>query len=99
MRISHPRGVFRSLLAVGAAVSLSLLGACGGGGGSTPPPGPGPGPPGPGVNGPAWPMYSRDAQHTAVSQIATPPLTRIVWQTPVDLAPQYFGNGAFLLTH
>jgi hypothetical protein len=43
-------------------------------------------------------MFSRDAQHTAVSAIATPPLTRIIWQTPVDLAPQLAG-GAFLLTH
>ncbi|HEU4590039.1 MAG TPA: hypothetical protein VFS13_03950 [Steroidobacteraceae bacterium] len=44
-------------------------------------------------------MFSRDAQHTAVSEIATPPLTRIIWQTPVDLAPQYFGGGQYLLTH
>jgi len=43
-------------------------------------------------------MFSRDAQHTAVSAIATPPLTRILWQTPVDLAPQYAG-GRYLLTH
>ena len=43
-------------------------------------------------------MFSRDAQHTAASAIATPPLTRILWQTPVDLAPQYAG-GRYLLTH
>jgi hypothetical protein len=44
-------------------------------------------------------MFSRNAQHTAISEIATPPLTRIIWQTPVDLAPQYFGNRQYLLTH
>jgi len=31
--------------------------------------------------------------------VATPPLTRIVWQTPVDLQPQYGGGGQYLLTH
>jgi hypothetical protein len=44
-------------------------------------------------------MFGRDAQHTAVSAIATPALTRIIWQTPVDLAPQYGGGGQYLLTH
>ena len=43
-------------------------------------------------------MFSHDAQHTALSAIATPPLTRILWQTPVDLAPLLIG-GRFLLTH
>lgn len=43
-------------------------------------------------------MFSRDAQHTAVSAIATPPLNRIIWQTAVDLAPTY-ASGRFLLTH
>lgn len=43
-------------------------------------------------------MFSRDAQHTTVSAVATPPLNRIIWQTPVDLAPQYSGGG-YLLTH
>jgi hypothetical protein len=83
-----------------AAAIVSTLSACGGGGGgSMPPPVVPPVVPPPVVNGPAWPMYSRDAQHTAVSAIATPPLTRILWQTPVDLAPQFGGGGAFLLTH
>ncbi len=44
-------------------------------------------------------MFSRDAQHTAASAAATPPLTRIIWQTPVDLQPQYGGGGQYLLTH
>jgi hypothetical protein len=50
------------------------------------------------VNGPAWSAFSRDAQHTAQSAVATPPLNRIVWQTPVDLQPTYAG-GQYLLTH
>ncbi|HEX6396627.1 MAG TPA: hypothetical protein VFZ95_04330 [Steroidobacteraceae bacterium] len=31
--------------------------------------------------------------------MATPPLTRILWQATVDLAPQYGGGGQYLLTH
>ncbi len=78
---------------------VAALSACGGGGGSSsppPPPAPSPTPP---VSGPPWPSFSRDAQHTAQSAVATPPLTRIVWQTPVDLQPQYGGGGQYLLTH
>ncbi len=85
---------------------VATLAACGGGGGDGgnppgggPPPGPAPGPtPGPPVSGPAWPAFGRDAQHAAVSAIATPPLNRIIWQTPVDLAPTYT-SGSYLLTH
>lgn len=44
-------------------------------------------------------MFSRDAQHTAASAAATPPLTRIIWQTDVDLQPQRGGGGQWLLTH
>ena len=43
-------------------------------------------------------MFSRDAQHTASSGIATPPLSRIIWQMAVDEAPQYSG-GQYLLAH
>jgi hypothetical protein len=50
------------------------------------------------VNGPAWFSYGHDAQHTAVSAIATQDLGRIAWTSPVDLAPQYTPAGA-LLTH
>ena len=48
--------------------------------------------------GPAWFGYGRDAQHTAVSGIASQNLDRIAWSTPVDLAPKYTPSGA-LLTH
>lgn len=92
---------------------VATLSACGGGGGSSPSPSPAPTPTPtpaptptptptpnpPPVSGPAWSSFSRDAQHTAQSAVATPPLTRIVWQTPVDLAPQYGGGGQYLLTH
>lgn len=50
------------------------------------------------VSGPAWFGYGRDAQHTAVSAIASQDLGRIAWTTAVDLAPQYTQSGA-LLTH
>lgn len=86
-----------------AMLSSSIaLAACGGGGGrSSPGPSPLPPPvtpPPPAVNGPAWFSYGHDAQHTAVSAIATQDLARVAWTTPVDLAPQYTPSGA-LLTH
>ena len=91
----------RARLLLGALL-LTTLFACGGGDDGSfnpPPPGPSPGPqPGPPVSGPAWPQFSRDAQHTAVSAIATPPLNRIIWQTSVDLQ-QTLVNGQYLLTH
>jgi hypothetical protein len=83
--------------------SSAVLAACSsGGGGGTPAPTPSPTPtptptPTP-VNGPAWFGYGRDAQHTAVSAIASQNLGRVAWSTPVDLAPQYTASGA-LLTH
>jgi len=82
-----------------AAVLVAALTACSSGGGeiTVDPPDPPTVPPGPPVSGPAWPMFSRDAQHTAISAIATPPLDRIIWQAPVDLVPQY--SGEYLLTH
>lgn len=45
----------------------------------------------------AYPGFGRDAQHTALSTVAAQPLQRIVWQTPVDLQPQFSGND--LLIH
>ena len=37
---------------------------------------------------PLWGGYAGDAQHQAISRIASQPLDAILWQTPVDLAPQ-----------
>lgn len=65
--------------------SIATLTACGGGSqntSATPTPTPN-------LNGPAWWGYGRDAQHTGLSTIATQPLSRIQWTTPVDLQPQY----------
>lgn len=49
------------------------------------------------VDGPAWRGFGRDAQHSAISAIGTQPLTRIAWQAPLDLAPQYSAGGALLI--
>jgi hypothetical protein len=86
----------RRALSLATVVAATLI-ACGGGeGGMVPSP---PGPPGPPVSGPAWTEFGGNAQHTAIAAIASQPLRRIVWQTPVDLAPQYGGGGSYLLTH
>jgi hypothetical protein len=88
--------------------SSAVLAACSSGGGGSPTPTPVPTPtptpaptstptPTP-VSGPAWFGYGRDAQHTAVSAIASQDLGRIAWTAAVDLAPQYTPGGA-LLTH
>jgi hypothetical protein len=50
------------------------------------------------ANAQAWSTFGRDAQHTALSTTASQPLNRVVWQMPVDLQPQYSGNGS-LLSH
>ncbi|WP_299428688.1 hypothetical protein [Sphingomonas bacterium] len=50
------------------------------------------------MSGPAWFSYGHDAQHTAVSAIASQDLGRITWTSPVDMAPQYTSSGS-LLTH
>ena len=44
------------------------------------------------VTGPAWPNFGRDVQHAAQGGVATQALSRIVWQTPVDLVPPYLAN-------
>ena len=90
--------------ALAMLTSSIALAACGGGGGSSTPPTlpppvtPPPPPPPPTVTGPAWFGYGRDAQHTALSAVASQDLGRIAWTAPVDLAPQYTQSGA-LLTH
>ncbi len=47
--------------------------------------------------GVVWSGYAGDAQHTALSSVASQALSVIRWQTPVDLAPQY--SGTSLLIH
>jgi len=96
MRIAATRRPGRWIASLAAA---ALLAACGGGGGGSPPPEPEPEPPpvaGPPVDGPAWWGFARNAQHTAIGEITTQPLARIVWQRAVDLAPQYTSSGALL---
>lgn len=46
---------------------------------------------------PIWSDYAGNAQHTALSPVASQSLDRILWQTPVDEAPQFSGND--LLIH
>jgi hypothetical protein len=52
-----------------------------------------------------WQGYAHDAQHSAVAAVPSQPLNRILWQTPVDLNPQYSGSdllihyGSPLITH
>ena len=87
-----------SVMAVITAATVIACGGGGGGGGTSggttlPPPAtetP--------VNGPAWLSFAGNAQHTAQSGIATQPLSRIVWRTAVDTAPQYSPQG-YLLVH
>jgi hypothetical protein len=47
--------------------------------------------------GTAWSNFGRDAQHSSISAGPSQPLTNILWQTPVDLRPQYSGTN--LLIH
>lgn len=83
--------VVRAAAAIGLA---AIAAACGGGGGGgndavAPPPAE--------VTGPAWWGFGRDAQHTAQGGVATQSLSRIVWQTPVDLTPPYVANSVLLI--
>jgi len=47
---------------------------------------------------PTWAGYAGNAQHQAQSAIASQPLQRVLWTTPVDLVPPYRASG-FLLIH
>jgi hypothetical protein len=76
-------------------VVLIALAACGGTNGGPVVQAPDAGP-APGVNGPAWPSFGRNAQHTADGAIATQDLDRVVWSAPIDLAPQ-LDNGELLI--
>jgi hypothetical protein len=74
---------------------LASLSSCGHGGGchssakarTTPPPP---------VNGPAWWTFGRDPQHSSLGAIAAQDLNRVLWTTPVDLAPQYSGTALYI---
>jgi hypothetical protein len=44
-----------------------------------------------------WSGFAGNAQHTALSSVASQSLDGIRWRTPVDLSPQYTGND--LLIH
>lgn len=96
----------REVLALSLVPLPALLSACGGGGGggttpTTPPPPPPPPPPSPPPGPaavPAWAGYAGNAQHQALSTVASQPLTRVMWTTPVDLVPPYRAGG-FLLIH
>lgn len=44
-----------------------------------------------------WGNHGGNPQHTALAPVASQPLRSIVWQTPVDLNPQY--SGEYLLIH
>ncbi len=51
----------------------------------------------PAAGQPVWGDYGGNAQHTALSSYASQSLHQILWQTPVDLHPQY--SGTTLLIH
>jgi hypothetical protein len=44
-----------------------------------------------------WSGHGHDPQHSGLAQVASRPLQRILWQTPVDVAKQY--SGTSLLAH
>ena len=83
------------------ACTAALLAACGGGGGGggtgAAPIEPVPPPVATLVEGPPWWGFGRDAQHTAVSGIASQDLNRVAWSTPVDQQPQYQASGSLLI--
>lgn len=89
---------------VAALLTTWIVVACGGSGDhatpvtTNPGSGNGNGNSNPNVVGPPWMSYGGNAQHEALSQVATQSYGRIVWSAPVDLAPQYSSQG-YLLVH
>ena len=45
----------------------------------------------------AWPGFAGNAQHTAGAPARSQSFGQILWQTPVDLAPQYDSEGELLI--
>ncbi|MGD0139641.1 MAG: hypothetical protein ABSD28_12240 [Tepidisphaeraceae bacterium] len=45
------------------------------------------------ARGQVWDGLGQNAQHTALSAIASQPLQAVHWETPVDLYPQYASSG------
>lgn len=45
---------------------------------------------------PVWGQHGGGPQHTSLSSVASQPLQQILWQTPVDLNPQYSGTDLFI---
>src|ERR1700690_4312127 len=43
-----------------------------------------------------WSGYAHEPQHSAVASVASQPLNHILWQTAVDLDPQYSGGELFI---
>jgi hypothetical protein len=48
-----------------------------------------------------WPQFAHDPKHSALSDVPSEPLSQILWQAPVDLAPQYtnYNGNDVLLIH
>nr|WP_315469347.1 hypothetical protein [uncultured Undibacterium sp.] len=92
------------LTSVVSIIAVSVIAACGGSGGNAVTANPGngtgvdPGNGNPAVGGPPWLNFGGNAQHEGLSGVATQAYSRIVWQTPVDLAPKYSAQG-YLLVH
>ncbi|MCW5657357.1 MAG: hypothetical protein KIT60_06615 [Burkholderiaceae bacterium] len=101
LRIPLPLETRRRWLLMAASGLVTT--ACGGGGGDAPAPAPSPiptlpRPPVVPVDGPAWPGFAGNAQHTAVGAVSAQRMDGIYWHMPVDLAPQLSATGS-LLTH
>src|SRR5262245_63098994 len=43
-----------------------------------------------------WGNYAKNAQHTALSTTPSKSIDQVVWQTPVDLNPQYTGTVLYI---
>lgn len=83
----------RAMLSLALPMPLWLAG-CGGGG--DPAPAVDPTPPA-SSDPPVWRGFAGNAQHQALSAIASQPLQRILWSTPVDLNPPYRAGGTLLI--